>query len=205
MPKRTLALPLVFAAASLGWAQDITEPRSGVHFAARRDGETLLGLGLRVKKIAFVKAKVYVVGLYVGDTALRGPLAAHKGKPLSAEFFRDLVWGDFQKSLVLRFVRDVGREQIGNAMRKALACRTEPGLLEVFVGYFAELKDGQECVLRWAPGGSLEVTMAGQPRPPLSDKAFAAAVFGLYLGDEPLQEDIKQGLVSRASQAFQAP
>jgi hypothetical protein len=202
-----LALPVVFlfVPAPATRAQEIAEPRSGVRLAARRDGETLLGIGLRVKKIAFVKAKVYVVGLYVGDAALKGPLAAHKGKPGAPEFFEALVWGDFQKSLVLRFVRNVGRDAIGNAMREALSPRAEGRLVEQFVGYFPELKEGQECVMRWAPGGTLEVTMAGEARPPIADKAFAAAVFGLYVGDRPLQEDIKQGLVSRAAEALAAP
>lgn len=202
MSTRRLALPWALAAASLSWSQDVAEPRTGVRFAVKRGGDTLLGIGLRVKKVAFIKAKVYVVGLYVSDAALGGPLAAHRGKPRTPDFFNDLVWGDFEKRLALRFVRDVGRDQIQNAMREALAQRTEPRLLEQFVGSFAELKEGQECLLSWAPGGSLVVTMAGEARPPIADKAFAAAVFGLYLGERPLQEDIKQGLVARAAEAL---
>jgi hypothetical protein len=196
---RTVALAVALAAPSLGWAQEVAEPQTGVRFAVKRDGETLLGVGLRVKKIAFVKAKVYVVGLYVSDAALAGSLSVHKGKLATPAFFQDLVWGDFDKRLLLRFVRRLSRQQIQSAMREALAERTRPQLLDQFVGYFSELKEGQECVLRWATGGSLEVTMAGEARPPIADKAFAAEVFGLYLGERPLQEDIKQGLVSRAA------
>jgi hypothetical protein len=195
-------LAVALAAASPSWSQEAAEPQTGVRFAAKRDGETLLGVGLRVKKVAFIKAKVYAVGLYVSDDALAGPLAVHKGHFGTPEFFKDLVWGDFDKRLSLRFVRSLGRDQIQNAMREALAKRSDQRLLEQFVGYFNEVEQGQECVLRWVPGGSLEVTMAGQARAPIVDKAFAAAVFALYLGEKPLQEDIKQGLVSRAAQAF---
>lgn len=202
MSKLAAALGLVLASAPLAWPQDVAEPQTGVRFAARRGSETLLGVGLRVKKVAFVKAKVYVVAFYVSDAALAGPLAAHKGKTTTPEFFEDLVWGDFDKALTLRFVRNLGRDQIRNGMREALAGRADAKLLEQFVGYFPELKDGQECTLRWHPGGSLEVTMAGEARPPIADKAFAAAVFGRYLGEQPLQDDIKRGLVSRAAEAL---
>jgi len=44
--------------------------------------------------------------------------------------------------------------------------------------------------------------MAGEARPPIPSKDFAAALFGLYVGKQPLQDDIKQGLVSRAPALF---
>jgi hypothetical protein len=40
--------------------------------------------------------------------------------------------------------------------------------------------------------------MAGQAKPAIADKDFAAAVFGIWLRPNPIQDDIKAGLVSRA-------
>jgi hypothetical protein len=191
------ALALALAVASPLWSQELAEPRSGARFPLASDGQSLLGLGLRVKKVAFVKVNVYVVALYVADAALEGPLSAYRGHPASPELFRDLVWGDFEKRLILRFLRDLERDQIAGAMRGALVGRSDARLLEQFVSYFTELKEGEECELRWLPGGSLEVWLAGRRRPPIESKDFAAAVYGIYLGDRPLQEDIKRGLVSR--------
>jgi hypothetical protein len=179
-------------------AENVTEPRSGVSFPARVGDMSLLGVGLRVRSIAFVKAKVYAIALYVSDGALAGPLARHKGRTTTPEFYRDLVWGDFEKQVTLKFTRDVGQDRIQEAMREALA-GADKARVEAFVAYFPEVKTGQECVLRWAPGGVLETTMAGQPRPPIADKNFAAAVFAIWLGEKPLQEDLKRDLVSRAS------
>jgi Chalcone isomerase-like len=179
-------------------AEDLVETGSGVSFPLTRDGATLLGAGLRIKKITFIKVKVYAVGLYVGDAALTGPLAVHKGQTTDPEFFKDLVWGDFPKELVLHFVRDVGQGRIQDAMREALE-GAEKAPLDAFVSYFPEVKSGQECVLRWGSGGVLETTMAGEARPPIRDKTFAAAVFALYVGEHPLQDDIKAGLTSRAA------
>jgi hypothetical protein len=87
-------------------------------------------------------------------------------------------------------------------MREALE-GADKAKTEAFVGYFPEVKEGQECVLRWAPGGTLEVTMAGQPRPPIADRAFATAVFGIWLREKPIQDDLKRDLVSRAPQLIQ--
>jgi hypothetical protein len=42
--------------------------------------------------------------------------------------------------------------------------------------------------------------MAGQAKPHISDKAFATAVFGIWLGEKPIQEDLKKAIVSRAGE-----
>ena len=197
---RILALSLLFAAAPpvpARAAEEVTEPRTGVKFPARADGMSLLGVAVRVKAITIVKVKVYALGLYVSDAALSGPLAAFKGRTTSPESYRELVWGDFPKELRLHFVRDVDRKRIQEAMRESLA-GADPKWLDPFIGYFEEVKEGQECVLRWAPGGILQTTYAGTARPPIADKTFAAAVFGIYLGDKPVQADIKRDLVARA-------
>ena len=190
-------LALALSAPSLVRAEDVKEPKTGVAFATKLGDMSLLGVGLRIRRVAFITAKVYAIGLYVSDSALAGPLAAHKGKTSSPEFYRELVWGDFPKQVVLKFTRDVGQDRIQEAMRETLA-GADKAKTGQFVSYFPEVKTGQECVLRWAPGGTLEVTMAGQPKPPLADKAFTTAVFAIWLGDKPIQTDIKADLVSRA-------
>jgi chalcone isomerase-like protein len=192
-----LLAPRFDSPAVLAAADEVTEPRTGVRFPAHQGDMSLLGVGVRVKAITFIKVKVYAVGLYVADSALSGPLAAFKGKTSSPELYRTLVTGDFPKELRLRFVRDVDRKRIQEAMRESLA-GADPKWLDPFIGYFEEVKSGQECVLRWAPGGTLQTSYAGAARPPLADKTFATAVFAIYLGDKPVQEDLKRDLVSRA-------
>jgi hypothetical protein len=189
------ALLALSLAAPPAAAQEVTEPASGVRFAAKRGDLSLLGVGLRTRTV--FKVKVYAIGLYVADSALAGPLAAYRAALGSPAFYQALVSGDFPKELHLRFTRDVAQDAIQEAMREALA-GADRSTLDRFVGYFPEIKAGQECVLRWAPGGTLETVMAGRPRPPLAGRDFAAAVFAVWLGPKPIQEDIKKGLVSRA-------
>ena len=178
-------------------AQDVTEPGSGVKFAAHEGETSLLGIGLRTK--TFLKVKVYAIGLYVADTALTGPLAAYKGKSAAPAFYQALVLGDFPKEIRLRFVRDLSANQIQEAMREALA-QADKTRVDQFVAYFPAIKSGDECVLRVVPGGTLETVMAGQAKPPIADKAFAQTLFGVWLGPKPIQDDIKTALVARATE-----
>jgi hypothetical protein len=196
--KKTLVAIAAFAAlgaAAAAPAETWTEPKSGTTFELKRDGMTLLGGGLRVKKIMFT-FKAYAVGFYVDDAALAGPLAAFKGKGASPELYQALQTGDFRKELVLHFLRTLSAGKIQGAMRESLE-GADPKILDQFVSYFPEVKEGQECVLRWAPGGTIESIMAGQAKPPIANKAFAERLFGLYVGPTPIQEDIKADLVAR--------
>jgi hypothetical protein len=184
-----------FALADSSRAEDVVEPRSGARFAAKADGMSLLGVGLRTA--TFLRVKVYAVGFYVSDEALAGPLAVYRGRTDTPAFYRSLVNGDFAKQITEKFVRDVDRASIQEAMREALA-GADPARVDAFVSYFTEVRAGQECVLRWGRGGVLETTMAGAARPPIADRAFATRVFAIWLGDEPIQDDIKRDLVARA-------
>jgi len=195
-----VAALVALGAAGAASAQTWTEPKSGVAFTVKRDDMTLLGGGLRVKKMVFT-FKAYAVGFYVGDAAIAGPLAAYKGRTTSPEFFKTLQTGDFKKELVLRFMRNLSQSKIQDAMRESLL-GAEPKVLDQFISYFPELKEGQECVLRWAPGGTLETLMAGQAKPPIADRAFIERLFGLFVGPTPIQGDIKAGVVARAAEVI---
>ena len=161
--RQTVSAVLVAASclspASLSSAEDVKDPRSGVSFAAKDGSASLLGIGLRTRTM--LKVKVYAIGLYVDDAALSGALAAHKGKTSSPEFYRDLVWGDFPKHVVLKFTRDVTTSQIQGAFREALPSANK-ARVDAFAAYFGDTKVGQEYVIRWAPGGVLETTVVGR-------------------------------------------
>ncbi len=188
---RHIASALLVLALALPAAADVAEPRTGVRFPEKMGDLSLLGVGLRTKTI--LKVKVYAIGLYVADSALAGSLKGKTGPGL----YHELVWGDFPKEVRLRLVRDVSASQMQESIREALE-NAEKGRLDTFVSYFGDIKTGQEYVLHWTPGGTLETTANGTPKPPIADKNFAAAVFGIWLGDEPIQEDIKRDLVARA-------
>jgi hypothetical protein len=175
----------------------VTEPKTGATFATRVGDMSLLGVGLRTK--TFLKFKVYALGLYVSDSALAGPLALHKRRIGTSAFYRELVVGDFEKQFVLKLVRDLSAEQIQGTFRSHMP-EADRKLLDQFVSYFGATKAGEECELHWIPGGRLETTVSGVVKPPIADKAFADAVFAIWLRDRPEEDPIRKQVVSRAKE-----
>jgi hypothetical protein len=197
------SLAVAIAALSLAAsspADFVTEPKSGVRFAASVGEMSLLGVGVRTK--TFLKVKVYAIGLYVADSALSGPLAIHKGEVGSPAFYRDLLTGDFEKQIVLKPVRELSAEQIQEAFRSHMLS-VDRELLDQFVSYFTRTGPGQECVLRWTAGGMLETNVAGVARPAIADRAFAEAVFAIWLGERPVEDKLRKRLISRANQLLE--
>jgi len=186
------ALLLIFFAVGPALAQEIAEPKTGTKFAVKDGDTSLLGAGLRTKTIA--KVKVYAIGLYVADSALVGPL---KGKA-GADLYGELVNGDFKKTVVLKFVRNVSTDQIRDAFRDSL--KGAGSKAEPWIAYFNDLRSGQEIVIGWVPGVGLKTKVAGTDKPVLDDKAFASAVFAIWLGDKPIQEDVKRALITRTAE-----
>src|SRR5262245_28076655 len=141
---------------------------------------SLLGTGLRTRTM--LKVKVYAIGLYAHDAALKGPLAAFKGRTTSPDFYKAVVWGDFPRQITMKLVRDLSRDQIQGAFHEVLST-ADKAKADAFVGYFGDTKSGQDYVIRWVPGRGLLTTVAGQEKPAIDDKNFAAAVVGIWLGD----------------------
>jgi chalcone isomerase-like protein len=172
----------------------VVEPKTGLSFPTRSGGMSLLGVGVRTRSV--LKLKVYALGLYVADTALAGPLLPHKRGTQAAPFFRDLVYGDFEKKLVLTLARDLSAEQIRGTFRQYLP-KADPALREQFASYFDASRAGQGCVMHWV-GGRLETTVCGTAKPPIASKAFADELFAIWLGERAARDPLRRQLVSRA-------
>jgi hypothetical protein len=84
------------------------------------------------------------------------------------------------------------------AIREALAAQgADKTKVDAFVAYFGDIKAGEEYVVRWEPGGVLQTFAKGVAQAPIADKTFAAQVFGIWLGEKPIQEDLKRDMVGR--------
>ena len=184
-----LAIPMIVPAL----AQVIAEPKSGTKFAAKDGDTSLLGVGLRTK--TFAKVKVYAIGLYVADSAIAGPL---KGKAGTPELYRQLVAGDFKRNVVMKFLRNVSTEQIRDAFNESF--KNSGVKSDVWIAYFGDIRSGQELVIGWTPGVGLETKVAGTDKPVINDKALASAIFGIWLGEKPIQDDLKKDLVARGGE-----
>jgi len=192
---RLTAALMFFLLAIPAPAQEIAESHTGTKFSVKLGDTTLLGTGLRTKTM--LKVKVYAAGFYAADSAIAGPL---KGKAGSPDLYQQLINGDFHKTMVMKFVRDVSTSQIRDAFRESLGNagpNTDPWLAN-----FNDIKSGQEIVISWVPGTGLTTKVAGADKAPINDKAFATAVFSIWFGAKPVQEDLKKDLVARGPQVL---
>jgi hypothetical protein len=89
----------------------------------------------------------------------------------------------------MKFLRNISASQIQDAFRESLK---DSGVkTERWLAYFTDTRSGQDCVIGWTPGVGLETKVAGTEKAAINDKVLASAIFAIWLGDKPIQDDIK--------------
>ena len=176
----TLLVGLTVAASALaGEAAGVKMPDT-----TTVEGKTLKlnGIGLR-KKMLF---KVYVAALYVETPSRDAATVIHS---------------DQVKSITLHILRSLDGAQIGEAISDGFWRNSKEQMSELndrlqrLIGMFPAVVDGDEITLTYVPGKGLSVTAKGQAKGTIEGKDFADALFGVWLGANPVQEDLKAALL----------
>ena len=124
-----LALYVKFISSGSAAAGDSID---GLAFPGQLKGQTFVGGGTRAK---YGAVKVYAVGLYIDAGRAASSLKPFVGLPatsLSANFFKVLQAGKFDRTLLLQFHRSVAAETVAGALRDSLAGRLSAGVLDKF-------------------------------------------------------------------------
>ncbi len=148
------------------------------------EGKTLNlnGIGLR-KKMLF---KVYVAGLYVETPS------KDAAKVISS---------DEVKSITLNILRSLSGHQIGEAISDGFWHNSKAQMgaltdrLQKLTGMFPAVVEGDQIVLTYVPGKGTTVSAKGQAKGVIEGKDFADALFSVWLGANPVQEDLKKALL----------
>ena len=147
---------------------------------------TLNGAGLR-KRVFF---KVYAMGLYVPQkTSNAAALLEQSGpKRVSIRMLRDVSADAFNEALAEGI-----RANHSEAEAKALEPRVnELGAIIAGVG---EAKKGMAINLDWT-GAETQVLIQGKPvGKPIAGQDFYRALLRVWLGDKPVQDDLKKALL----------
>jgi hypothetical protein len=143
----------------------------------------LQGAGLR--KRFFVQ--VYAMGLYVADRNA-DPVTQPGAKRIAIHMLRDVDADQFVGALA-----DGIRENHSPAEAKALEPRVAQ--LGAILAALKEAKKGMLITLDGVPGGTL-VSIDGQPAgKPIEGEDFYRALLRIWLGDKPVQDDLKKALL----------
>jgi hypothetical protein len=146
----------------------------------------LNGAGLR-KRVFF---NVYVIGLYLPEKkhdaaavlALPGP------KRAAIHMLRDVGADSFSEALI-----DGLRANTSDAEYKALEPRVQE--LSATMAQVGEAKKGMDLALDWTGAGT-QLVVNGKPAGmPIAGEDFYRALLRIWLGDKPVQNDLKKSLL----------
>ena len=149
----------------------------------------LNGAGLR--KRAFFQ--VYAIGLYLPQKKAGGAeaIAAPGPKRVAIHMLRDVAADQFTDALV-----EGMRNNNNEAQMKALEPRIAQ--LSAIMAEMKEARKGMRITLDQVAGGT-QVTVEGKAAgKPIAGEDFYRALLGIWLGDKPVQDDLKRALLGGA-------
>jgi hypothetical protein len=178
-----LLLLIAFPAAFSSYGAEV----AGVTLPDTDKQLVLNGAGLR--KRAFFQ--VYAIGLYLPE------------KKAAAA---DVIGAAGPKRVFIHMLRDVDAEQFAGALSdgikdnhsEAEAKALEPRVkqLAATMAEMKEAKKGMRITLDWLPAAGTQLTVEGKPAgSPIPGEDFYRALLRIWLGDRPVQDDLKNALL----------
>jgi hypothetical protein len=160
----------------------------GVRFAGVYEGE---GFSLRFHNAALLRYKIvfrgYVVALYLPDGADPASALGPVAKRLEFSYFWKIPGPEFGKAGEEILSRNVDLQTV-TALRDRLD--------RINLAY-KDVKPGDRYALTYLPGKGTELSFNGKPLVLVEGDDFAAAYFSIWLGKEPIDEDLKNELLRR--------
>jgi hypothetical protein len=150
------------------------------------DGKALKlnGMGLR-KKMVF---KVYVAGLYL-ETPSKDAAS--------------VISSDQVKRMQLSVLRSLSSHQVSEAIEEGFEKNSKASLgalkarLEKLETMIPNVEKGDQILLTYEPGKGTVVSAKNAEKGVIEGKDFADALFSVWLGSSPVQEDLKEALLGK--------
>jgi hypothetical protein len=142
----------------------------------------LMGLGLRKKFVV----KVYLAAFYLEEPSEDPKL---------------VIASDQVKRVEMHMLRDLGRDKIVEAVQEGFmnnSARQMPALkerLDRFLRAIPDLKEGETIILTYVPGAGTRIKAGTGEEINLPGKDFADALFSVWLGEHPVDGDLKEEML----------
>ena len=133
---------------------------------------------------------LYIGGLYVPETIDDGQAIINADEPqaITLHIISGMITSDKMKSATM--------EGFENSTGGDLAAIKDD--VDAFLDVFSEeIKDGDVFDLVYLPGEGVRVLKNGKERATIGDLEFKKALFGIWLSDEPAQEDLKEKMLGQ--------
>ena len=133
---------------------------------------------------------LYIGGLYVPETIDDGQAIINADEPqaITLHIISGMITSDKMKSATM--------EGFENSTGGDLAAIKDD--VDAFLDVFSEeIKDGDVFDLVYLPGEGVRVLKNSEERATIGDLEFKKALFGIWLSDEPAQEDLKEKMLGQ--------
>lgn len=149
-------------------------------------GKELQLNGLGTRKATFLKVKVYVMGLYLENKS-------QDGQAIAAS--------DQAKKIVMHFVRAVAESDLQDAWQEGFEKNTASidsikTKMHEFHGMQASVEEGDQMVIEFLDD-TVTVSVKGEVKGTITGREFQSALLLIWLGDEPPNKDLKQGVLGK--------
>jgi len=176
-------LLLLLCLAAPAWAAEVAGVKIDERARVADTELSLTGAGLR-KRVFF---QVYAIGLYVQDRKA-DPISQSGPKRVQIHMLRDVSADTFTEALA-----DGIKANHSEAEAKALEPRVKQ--LGAAIAELKEAKKGMTIALDWN-GKATQLLVDGKPAgQPIPGEDFYRALLRIWLGDRPVQDDLKKALL----------
>lgn len=149
------------------------------------EGKPLVLNGMGIRKATILRIKAYVAGLYLER---RSRSAA------------EIVRSEQVKRLDVVMLRDVDRDDAVDAWRTGLKKNgADMAKLKTrfdqLAGWISDLAEHDTLSFLYVPGSGITMFVKGQRKGTITGVDFASAMFSIWLGSDPVDESLKDGLL----------
>jgi hypothetical protein len=149
------------------------------------DGATLELNGLGLRQATALRVKAYVGGLYLEKRTSDA----------------DTVINSRQvKRVSMKFLRDIDRKRLASGWADELrkvGGKTPEDRIAQFTSLIPDVKKGDAMSFTWRPGMGIEVALNGKARGSVPGDDFARALYTVWFGPKPGDENLKRGMLGR--------
>ena len=136
-----------------------------------------------LRYMVFVKA--YVGGLYLPEDVSSDDALSEVPKRLEVEYFHAIKGKDFGPAT---------RKMIAKNVDDITFQRLEPKI-ELHSRMYEDVKPGDRYSLTYIPGKGTELALNGEPKGTIEGFEFAAALFSIWLGENPIDKSFKKQIL----------
>jgi hypothetical protein len=148
------------------------------------EGKTLKLMGMGLRKKLWVK--VYVASLYLENPS---------------EDAAQVIASDQIKRVQMNMLRDLDRGKIVEAVQQGFERNSGPQMpqlqerLDRFLRAVPDLRGGETIVITYLPGRGTVIKPGSGAAVDLAGKDFADALFSVWLGKHPVDDDLRQEML----------